>query len=83
MKSERLRLASVLADTATIGYIRVQYPWLAKELEAAATRLKEDEAEMKRLINYANEQYADGYEAGHTVGYDNGYDVGYEQCKST
>lgn len=83
MKSERLRLAAVLADTATIGYVRAQYPWLAKELEAAAMQLEKDEAEMKRLINYADKQYAEGYEAGHTVGYDNGYDVGYEQCKST
>lgn len=49
MKSERLRLASVLADTATIGYIRAQYPWLAKELDKAATQLMLDEEEIERL----------------------------------
>lgn len=64
MKSERLRLASVLADAATIGYIRAQYPWLAKELAAAAAQLENDEAEIQRLVDYAEERYEDGRKDG-------------------
>lgn len=55
MKSERLRLASILTDTATIGYIRVQYPWLWKELEKAALQLEEDDKEIEELRRKRNE----------------------------
>ncbi len=71
MKSERLRLAAVLADSATIGYIRTQYPWLAKELSVAAAQLEDDEAEIQRLLDYAEERYKDGRKAGSETTYTN------------
>lgn len=71
MKSERLRLAAVLADSATIGYLRAQYPWLAKELAAAARQLEDDEVEIQRLVNYAEERCKDGRKAGSETTYTN------------